>query len=343
MNKKRFYYAIIAIMFAVIATILIGESAKTSHQKAKFNRNISKVVSIEIIGKNEGYTNIISITKDSSVFLNKDYTGIIINKQVKSVTNSHYSYSFMPKENPNDGSFFVLNGLTILNNQIFSFNGNYGEIYIRINNVNNFVKVNFHFNNPVLIDEDNFVFRMNSIKEEFLFGKFNLKTKTLTLSNLNNYMPFNGNLATDGVLVYDKKKWLYFINYYTSKVIKFDTALNVQKTFKTIDGSEKLPEITYLPKVKTYQFSSPKRAINDKSAVIGNRLYVVSGLLALNEHNFYSKQNHRIDSYDTESGNYLTSYYLSKKYGGVIIDMVAFKKNELSMLTNKHLIKIMTN
>jgi hypothetical protein len=335
MKKTKIYISFFCCLLSVALTYSLQASQDLIYNKQEFVRKIQPPVKIEIVQKNDDNAKIISISRDTIVMINNSFNNVSLISG-KTATEQQ----IIPDNLKSGMPYFFLNGGAKYNHNIYSFCGNCQTVIGSLPDKTIAYTLGFTYTNPTSISENTFIFRENSDRSEFIIGKYNLQTKQRYASNLNNHMPYNGGLATTGTLAYDGKSSLFFVNRYNSTIVKFDTMLRVNNVFRTIDRSTKLPSVVYLDKIKSYKFSSPKKAINDRIALSKKFLFISSMLHAKNESNVFTYKNHCIDIYDTKSGQYVSSCYIEKKFGSSIIDMIAKNDKQLSVLTEKNLLTI---
>lgn len=117
-------------------------------------------------------------------------------------------------------------------------------------------------------------------------------------------------LSTDGTFAYGGNGIIFYINYYNSRVLKFDSTLQPVTEYATIDNQRSLPTVQFDAAKKTNRFYSPHRIVNAFAAADTNYLYVLSYASASNDLNSVINSNAPLDRYSVKTGEYAGSYHL---------------------------------
>lgn len=117
-------------------------------------------------------------------------------------------------------------------------------------------------------------------------------------------------LGNDGIFAYDGRNNMFYVNFYNSRVLKFDSTLATVDEYATIDNQKTLPSVHYDEKTKTSTFYSPHRVVNAFAAADTSYLYVLSYASASNDLNSVLRDNAPVDRYSAKTGEYSGSYQL---------------------------------
>lgn len=117
-------------------------------------------------------------------------------------------------------------------------------------------------------------------------------------------------LGNDGIFAYDGRKNMFYVNYYNSRVLKFDSSLLTVNEYATIDNQKTLPSVRYDENTKVSTFYSPHRVVNALAAADTNYLYVLSYASASNDLNSVLRDNAPLDRYSAKTGKYSGTYQL---------------------------------
>lgn len=143
-------------------------------------------------------------------------------------------------------------------------------------------------------------------------------------------------LSTDGTIANDGHGGIYYVNLYNSRLIRFDSLMNLVFENNTIDKTKTLPSVKFDSANKSYNFFSPHRIKNYASVADSNFLYILSVAGASNDLNSVFNNNSPLDVYDAKTGAYIKSYHLE----GVNINSVngiQVKGNAIYLLSGKEL------
>lgn len=328
--KRRLFVTSLLIFLVCICTYIGLGITENRAEPYDFGRNVNESIKLLDVIPNDGYGKIIGVSPDSIIFLDKVYNRV----EVRRTHGGHRTLNM--QKNDRNAKYFFLGGGALTSKGVYSFCGNCAEVYFNGKKTDHVFSLNTNFNQGVLIDDQTMILRNGNLKYEFVLGKYNLKDHKVNWSNMNTSMKNNGGLATDGSLVYDGKKFLYFVNRYNSSILKFDRDLKVKSVFHTIDAVKELPKVVYLKKSKSYHFAGIRNAINETAAAVGDTLYVVS--TARGKRDPLSFTNY-IDAYNVNTGKYLFSYPISRKMGE-ILDIYADSTGSVYLLTPKNLRRI---
>jgi hypothetical protein len=117
-------------------------------------------------------------------------------------------------------------------------------------------------------------------------------------------------LSTDGSFAYDGANGFYYVNLYNSRIIKFDSSMNMIFENNTIDDTRSYPVVKFDSAKKSYNFFSPHRIINYCVAADSSRIFVISTATATNDLRSTSSKNTPLDVYSAANGSYLYSRHL---------------------------------
>jgi len=135
-----------------------------------------------------------------------------------------------------------------------------------------------------------------------------------------------GFFPTDGMSYVFSDASLIYLYRYKNKVIQLDTALNIIKSFNTIDTNTFAKvSADYIKSQHKLSMTAPPLTINNAGAVDGNLLYVKSPLIADNEVKRNIKDNDPIDIYELRTGKYLYSIYLPRENGKTARNFIVTK------------------
>ncbi len=147
----------------------------------------------------------------------------------------------------------------------------------------------------------------------------------------------DGIFCTDGTLDYDQQSGkLIYLYHYRNEFITLDTNLNVLYTAHTLDTNTtaKIQVANIAP--GDSKFSAPPTYVNNSARIAGNRIYVLSALLADNEDKQIRQHNDIIDVFSLDNGAYLHTLYIPLKGKERITDFMV-KGNQLFALHDRTL------
>lgn len=125
----------------------------------------------------------------------------------------------------------------------------------------------------------------------------------------------DGKFTLDGKLHFYKNR-LFFIYYYKNEFIELDTNLNLIYKAKTIDtNSTAKVQTAYITSNKATTFATPPQAVNKKSFVFDNKLFIYSELRANNDSEKTINNNFIIDVYNLSNRKYGYSFLIPKYKG----------------------------
>jgi len=167
---------------------------------------------------------------------------------------------------------------------------------------------------------------MKNLKEfdknsmEYLFKKIDLNTHEQVKENNITDRVHDGGFSASGTLNFNKEKNLFtYINYYSDRIIMFDTNLNVTCYYKTIDTFQNY-QVKAAPaydknKLVGFTLIKPPFVINTASSISKDKIYVKSTVLSDEENEQLYLNNSVIDVYNYNTGNYISSFYVPKYKG----------------------------
>lgn len=146
-------------------------------------------------------------------------------------------------------------------------------------------------------------------------------------------------LGTDGIFAYSGNGTIFYVNYYNSRVLKFDSTLRPVTEYATIDNQKSLPTVRFNAAKKTSQFYSPHRIVNAFAAADTNYLYVLSYASASNDLNSVINSNAPLDRYSVKTGEYAGSYHLEDVNIDEVNDMKIKDGTAYLLVDNDKLLK----
>lgn len=133
----------------------------------------------------------------------------------------------------------------------------------------------------------------------------------------------DGIFCTDGTLDYDKQTGkLVYVYHYRNEFVTLDTNLHAIYTGHTLDTNTRAKIQVADMSTGTSKFSAPPIYVNGRARVAGNRIYIISTLLADNEDKQARRHNEIIDVYSLDKGKYLYTLYIPLKGKGRIADFI---------------------
>lgn len=185
----------------------------------------------------------------------------------------------------------------------------------------------------------------------FFIRSLSAKTRENTLGRLTCYEPHvsmnpgilqkqvDGIFCTDGTMNVDKtNNQLIYLYRYRNEYIVMDTNLNVLWRHHTIDTTTTaVISVSAIDSEGTSTLSSPPQFVNYTSFANENLLFVVSKILARNEHPDAHNTASVIDVYDVPTGIYRFSFYIHDYRGSEKLRMVAVSGDKLFALHYNHL------
>ncbi|MBL7728276.1 MAG: hypothetical protein JNM68_11340 [Dinghuibacter sp.] len=167
-------------------------------------------------------------------------------------------------------------------------------------------------------------------------GIYDVASKNLVLDEWPKDKFNNDCLSTDGGVAFDGVSAFYYVNYYNSRVIRFNSSMSKIYEVQTIDKTKTLPAVRFDSANKSQNFFSPHRIINPFCAADTAALYVLSAVSADNDFASSFRNNTPIDIYAAQTGAYRYSRHLSGININNVKDMkVAF--NQLYLVTGKQI------
>jgi hypothetical protein len=144
------------------------------------------------------------------------------------------------------------------------------------------------------------------IRKQTIGGSFYLNSELLNKQ-------VDGVFCLDGkMLLSEDNSSLFFVHNYRNEIVSFDTALNIKRRTHTIDTFTRARiQVAQIGSKGKSTLSRPPIAINGAVAIDESNLYIRSMLLAKNETIQLFMTNSVIDIYNTISGNYISSVYIS--------------------------------
>jgi hypothetical protein len=147
----------------------------------------------------------------------------------------------------------------------------------------------------------------------------------------------DGIFCTDGTLDYDKQTGkLVYLYHYRNEFITLDTSLHVIYTGHTLDTNTTAKIQVANMSTGDSKFSAPPAYVNNLARIAGNRIYILSSLLADNEDSHARRQNEIIDVFSLDNGKYLYTLYIPLKGKERISDFIV-KGDQLFALCDRSL------
>lgn len=133
----------------------------------------------------------------------------------------------------------------------------------------------------------------------------------------------DGIFCTDGTLDYDKQTGkLVYVYHYRNEFITLDTNLHMLYTGHTLDTNTRAKiQVARLP-TGVSKFSAPPAYVNSLARVADNRIYILSTLVADNEHWQVRRDTEIIDVYSLNDGKYIHTLYIPLQEKGRINDFI---------------------
>ncbi|KQT24780.1 tellurium resistance protein TerC [Chryseobacterium sp. Leaf405] len=181
---------------------------------------------------------------------------------------------------------------------------------------------------------------MDSLK--FALRTQSNQTKQLTIATLNlasqhkvNFHPdilqkqIDGVFDSDGQFIYSKnpERWIYMYSY-RNQLMVLDEKMHLTNIVKTIDTTTVAKIKTTKMKDGLYKMAEPPMIVNKRITAYGNLAFIQSNLKGRFEKEESWKKSSIIDIYRTDRQEYIGSFYIDKKKGIGLTDM---------MMTDRHL------
>jgi len=142
----------------------------------------------------------------------------------------------------------------------------------------------------------------------------------------------DGVFCTDGTMDYDKQSGrLVYAYHYRNAFITLDSNLQMIYTGHTLDTNTTAKIQVANLRSGTSKFSAPPAYVNSRVRVAGNRIYILSSLLADNESRQARQQQEIIDVFSLGRGQYLHTLYIPFTGKDRITDFIV-KGNQLFAL-----------
>ena len=133
----------------------------------------------------------------------------------------------------------------------------------------------------------------------------------------------DGIFCTDGTLDYDKQTGkLVYLYHYRNEFVTLDTNLHVIYTGHTLDTNTRAKIQVANMSSGTSKFSAPPTYVNSRARIAGNRIYILSTLLADNENRQARRHNEIIDVFSLDKGAYIHTLYIPLKGEDRITDFI---------------------
>lgn len=194
-------------------------------------------------------------------------------------------------------------------------------------NMNRFLPQSCFFNILQNISTTSFISR--SIQIDSLGNKQNILAKVKTDSP---YVKLgkdiitkqvDGIFCTDGTLDYDKQTGkLVYLYHYRNEFVALDTNLRPIYTGHTLDTNTTAKIQVANMSTGISKFSAPPTYVNSRARIAGNRIYILSSLLADNEDRQTRRRNEIIDVFSLDKGIYIYTLYIPLKEDERIIDFI---------------------
>lgn len=133
----------------------------------------------------------------------------------------------------------------------------------------------------------------------------------------------DGIFCTDGTLDYDKQSGkLVYLYHYRNEFVTLDTNLQTIYTGRTLDTNTMAKiQVANLSSGDS-KFSAPPTYVNNLARIAGDRIYILSSLLADNEDSGTRRHNEIIDIYSLDNGSYIYSLHIPLKGKERISDFI---------------------
>lgn len=211
----------------------------------------------------------------------------------------------------------------ISGNQLFFFDGTVPIIYAgEPDDFTGKVKTKsykgVYFNQLAVTDSSNFYFTsVSSETRDKILGYLMINSKPfIKLRDDILKKKDDGIFETDGRLITDEgNKDVFYVHYYSNKIIRLDFNFERQIQIKTIDPVA-FPDIrTFKLKNGGRKMEGPPPIINRSVAVYGGLIFNESPRLGKFEQKLMWKENFIVDVYKTYPAGYWGSFYISKEKG----------------------------
>lgn len=146
-------------------------------------------------------------------------------------------------------------------------------------------------------------------------------------------------LSADGIFAYGGNGTIFYVNYYNSRVLKFDSTLKPVTEYATIDNRRSMPTVQFDSAKKSSRFDSPHRIVNAFAAADTSYLYVLSYASASNDLNSVINSNAPLDRYSVKTGEYAGSYHLEDVNIDDVNDMKIKDGTAYLLVDNSKLLK----
>lgn len=149
----------------------------------------------------------------------------------------------------------------------------------------------------------------------------NLNTgQTIRSTILRNIKGLNLGIANDGMILYDSQfHSIIYVEYFRNRIICLDTNLLIKYESQTIDTisstSLNLAKEVKDDSTNKYVPSAARKLVNDASIIEQGKLFIISALRADNQDIINFNSNLNIDVYNTNNGEYIHSFQISKHKG----------------------------
>jgi uncharacterized protein (UPF0333 family) len=152
----------------------------------------------------------------------------------------------------------------------------------------------------------------DSVTRQNVIAKYEKLPRRITISRNLLQRQVDGIISTDGVISYDaERKLLFYIYYYRNQIICFDTNLKLIYRKSTIDTTSTANiSLRYLKSADYTTFNTPPPFVNKTSCVGGNRIYILSTMVAKSDLPQKMDANAVIDVYSTLNAQYQGSFYI---------------------------------
>lgn len=145
----------------------------------------------------------------------------------------------------------------------------------------------------------------------------------------------DGIFCTDGTLDYDKQTGkLVYLYHYRNEFVTLDTNLRPIYTGHTLDTNTTAKIQVANMSTGISKFSAPPTYVNSRARIAGNRIYILSSLLADNEDRQTRRRNEIIDVFSLDKGIYIYTLYIPLKGDERITDFII--KGELLFTLHDH-------
>ena len=144
-----------------------------------------------------------------------------------------------------------------------------------------------------------------------ILAKIKTDSPYVTLNTSSITRQVDGIFCTDGTLDYDKQTGrLVYVYHYRNEFVTLDSNLQQQYIGHTLDTNTSAKIQVAHMSTGTSKFSAPPTYVNSRVRTAGNRIYILSTLIADNEDKQVRRDQEIIDVYAQDNGKYIYTLYV---------------------------------